>query len=348
MPTRNTVLAGVLLLCSQAGATAAQFTLRFAHPDPGMQDNPHHIMVLEARRLIEERTNQRIRVVIFPAQQMGNDTEAVQQIQGNVLEAALVYPQSMVTFVPEIQVLEIPYLFNVPGRNPDRLLEHALRGPLMNRLEKTLREKFSNVRLLAAYGNQWRDFATTFPLRTVEDLKGRKIRTIPSPIQQAFIATLGGDPTVVNSSEVFTALNTGLISGGDYGVMHLYSIRIVDYIKHVLADRHSPIVCYIVANHRWLEALPADLRDTVIQSLRDAAVFGTRNAEERARFCATEFTTRHGGTIRYPDENTLEAFRQAAGPIRRMYLRKYGRSWLDLADTTIAAAAEQLKPTPAP
>lgn len=337
---------GIALLGDGLGA--AEFTLRFAHSDPGMNDNPHHIIVVEARRLIEERTNQRVKVAIFPAQQMGNDTETVQQVQGNILEAALVYPQSMVTFVPEIQVLEIPYLFNVVGLDPDQLLEKVLPGPLMGRLGRALQEKFSNVRLVAAYGNQWRDFATTFPVRTIADLQRRQIRTIPSPIQQAFIANLGADPTIVNSAEVFTALNTGLISGADYGVMHLYAIRIVDYIKYVFADRHVPIVCYIVANRRWLEALPADLRGTVVRALEEAAAFGTRHAVERARTCAAQFTEKHGGTIRHPDAETLRAFRQAAAPIREMYVRKYGLGWLDLAESAIASAAQPLKPPTSP
>ncbi len=343
---RITAFVGAFLLCSQAGA--AEFTLRFAHSDPGMKDNPHHIMVLEARRLIEKRTNHRVAVVIFPAQQMGNDTETMQQIQGNILEAALVYPQSMVTFVPEIQVLEIPYLFQVPDRDPDQVLEKVLGSLLMNRLGQALQEKFGNVRLVAAYGNQWRDFASTFPLRTVEDLKGRRIRTIASPIQQAFIANLGGHPTIVNSSEVFTALNTGLISGADYGVMHLYSIRIVDYIKHVFADHHVPIVCYMVANRRWLEALPEELRVTVIRSFEDAAFFGTRNAVERARYCAVQFTEKHGGSILHPDAEALQAFRRAAGPIRQMYLEKYGRTWIELVESAIAEAAKELKTPPLP
>jgi TRAP-type C4-dicarboxylate transport system substrate-binding protein len=346
MFTRISVTLAVVLFSVQAGA--AEFTLRFAHSDPGMSDNPHHIMVLEARRLIEERTNQRIRVAIFSSQQLGNDTETVQQIQGNILEAALVYPQSMVTFVPEIQVLEIPYLFGASDQDPDHVLERVLSSPLLTRLGRALQGKFNNVRLVSAYGNQWRDFATSFPLRSIEDMRGRAIRTIPSPIQQAFIANLGGNPTIVNSSEVFTALNTGLINGTDYGVMHLYSIRIVDYIKHVFADHHVPIVCYIVANRRWLESLPEELRSIVHRSFEDAARFGTRNAVERARFCAAQFTEKHGGSIYHPDEADLRAFRQAAGPIRQMYMNKYGRAWLDLTESAIAAAVRELKSAPPP
>lgn len=345
MRIRIAAFLAIALLGTSLGVGAAEILLRFAHSDPGMPDNPHHIMVLEARRLIEERTGGRVKVAIFPAQQMGNDTETVQQIQGNILEAALVYPQSMVTFVPPIQVLEIPYLFNVPGRDPDEVLEKVLAGPLLTQLDRALREKLGNVRVVGAYGNQWRDFATTFPLRRIEDFRGRKIRTIPSPIQQAFIANLGGEPTVVSSSEVFTAINTGLIHGADYGVMHLYSIRIVDYIKHVFTDRHVPIVCYIVANDRWLQALPADLRETVLRSLQDAALFGTRNAVARARECAALFTQKHGGSIRQPDADTLQAFRRAAGPIRQMYLAKYGPRWLDLTEAAIAAAVDSSRPS---
>lgn len=346
MLPRITVLLGLVLLSGQAGA--AEFTLRFAHSDPGMKDNPHHIMVLEAQRLIEERSNHRIKVAVFSSQQLGTDTETVQQIQGNILEAALVYPQSMVTFVPEIQVLEIPYLFRASDRDPDQVLEKVMGSPLLARLDRAMQEKFSNIRLVAAYGNQWRDFATSFPMRSIADLRGRAIRTIPSPIQQAFIAHLGATPTIVNSSEVFTALNTGLIDGTDYGVMHLYSIRIVDYIKHVFVDHHVPIVCYIVANRRWLETLPEELRAIVLRSLADAARFGTRNAVERARFCAAQFTEKHGGSIHHPDDASLQAFRRAAGPIREMYVQKYGRAWLDLAESAIAAAVGELKSAPPP
>jgi TRAP-type transport system periplasmic protein len=338
---RLLIIICVLLPAALSLAEAAEnYLLRFAHSDPGQEANPHHIMVLEAKRLIEERTGGRVTVDIFPSKQLGNDTETVQQIQGNILEASLVYPQSMVTFVPEIQVLGIPYMFNVPGVDPDVLMLKIMNGSLMDRLDEALTAKFDNVQLVSAYGNHWRDLATTFPLQTIDDMKGRKIRTIPAPIQQQFLINLDAEPTIVNSSEVFTALGTGLIEGAKYGVLHLYAIRVVDFIKHVYVDHHVPIVCYIVANRGWLQKLPVDLRDIVVTSLKEAAVFGTLNAAKLNRDYSVQFVEEHGGHIVRPSETELESFRRAADPIKQMYTEKYGDTWLKYTALAVEEAIE--------
>ena len=102
-------------------------------------------------------------------------------------------------------------------------------------------------------------------------------------------------------------------------MLHLYSIRVVDFIKHVFVDHHVPILCYIVDNRRWLEALHQDLRNSVVEALKDAADFGTRNASKLNRERSVQFVEQHGGTIHEPTERELQPFRDAAEPIKEMY-----------------------------
>ncbi|MEZ5824573.1 MAG: TRAP transporter substrate-binding protein DctP [Geminicoccaceae bacterium] len=221
---------------------------------------------------VESRTNGNIAVEIYPSAQFcGNFRECIEGVQAGTLEVTISTIGGFGNIFPAGQVLDIPYMFR-----DDRVAECVFDGPFTRNLRDAVLGDIPSLRLMAI-GNTggWRNFATVNKqIKTPDDVKGQKIRTIPADIQIEMVKMLGGNPTPVAWPEVYTSLATGVVEGTKNGITDIVSMNFQDHLKYITLDGHAHMAALWWLNNDFWEGLsdPESASSTMPSSIsrRDA------------------------------------------------------------------------------
>lgn len=318
-------LAVTLGLTTASAVQAQEFTLKIAHAGPATMANDDYVGSTSLKSYIEEHSGGRVGVEIFPGNQLGNYQEVMEQVDAGALEVAHVSIGGVTPFVPELAVVDLQYI--LPN---DAVAYEFMKGPFTAAMTDAVMEKLPNTRLVAVSdGGRWRSFFTTKPVHNADDLKGMKIRTISSPLQQQFVASLGAAATPVAWGELYTALSTGVVDGTKNGTPDIMSNKFNEVVTNVILDRHTFLFGYYFVSDSWLSSLPDDLKTVVLDGFTFAAAEQTKfNAEVEASANA-DFEAA-GGTIYTPTESDRETFLGARQAMQDWYVEKYGDKWLNV------------------
>lgn len=331
----TTALALTIGVCSGGAVSAQDFTMRIAHAGPATMENDDYVGSTSLKEYIEENSEGRVEVQIYPGNQLGSYEEVMEQVNANALEVAHVSIGGVTPFIPELSVVDLQYI--LPN---DEVAYAFMEGSFTDEMTDAVLEQLPNTRLVAVSdGGRWRSFFTTEEVQTAADLEGMKIRTISSPLQQEFVRSLGAAPTPVAWGELYTALSTGVVDGTKNGTPDIMSNKFNEVVSHVILDRHTFLFGYYFVSDAWLNELPEDLRTVVLDGFDHAASEQTTfNAETEA--AANEAFEAAGGTIYTPTEEDRETFLGARQAMQDWYVEKYGEEWLNkMLDAVEAAQA---------
>src|SRR5690606_429183 len=207
-----------------AGTASAQTTFKMNISVP--QDSHYGVAVDTFAAEVEKRTNGRYKIQNFYASALGNEREAIEAVQLGTLDMAMSSTGPVPNFVPELAILDIPFLF--------RDYAHA-RATLDGPIGQEMLKKFEPIGIKAlAWGeNGFRHMTNSQrPVRTPEDLKGLKMRTMENPIHMQAYKGFGIIPTPMAISEVFTALQQGTVDGQENPISVIQSWKVDRVQKH--------------------------------------------------------------------------------------------------------------------
>ena len=336
---------GVAFAAPVAGAQDETYVLRYGHVGPATDISDDHIPGLFLESFLESQSNGRIQVEIYPAGQLGNFREMMEAVQLGALELTHTSVGGLVPFVPELSVIDIPYLFP-----DDRVAEAVMRGPFFDRMRDALLAQTGTVRLVAASNTgRWRAFYTTGrEIRSAGDLSGAAIRTINSPLQIEFVDFLGGNPTPVPWTELYTALGTGVVEGTKNAALDVMSNRLNDHLDFAVLDNHTYLFGFYSMSDAWLQSLPPDLQSLVIDGVIQMAEIQT-DFNKRLDAQATLDFVAGGGTVYVPTPDERQTFMAATDHMVGWYADQYGTDWydalvaaIDEADAAIAASRDTI------
>lgn len=207
--TRILTLAACAVLLTAGTALAAK-TIKLHHlnkDDPF--DNPTGAMAAVFKSLVESGTNGAVTVEIFPNAQLGKDAEVVQQVKAGVIQSGIHSVGGFAASYPMIGVLDVPFAF------PDVSVTYPVfDGPFGKKLSADIEAK-TGMKVLG-FGDSGGFFHFTNskrPIKTPEDMKGLKFRTMGLETHKKLVESLGGQPVAINWSELYTALQTGVADG---------------------------------------------------------------------------------------------------------------------------------------
>jgi tripartite ATP-independent transporter DctP family solute receptor len=320
-----TFLAGAAMALFASQGMAADFTLKIAHAGPATMENDDYVGSTSLKEYIEKRSGGRVAVEIYPGNQLGNYQEVIEQINAGALECAHTSIGGITPFIPELAVVDLQYL--LPG---DDIVYKFMDGPFTDKMAAAIKGKLPNVRLVAASdGGRWRSFFTTKQVHNAGDLKGMKIRTIDSPLQQEFVRMLGAAATPVAWGELYTALATGQVDGTKNATPDIISNKFNEVVKYVILDRHTFLFGYYFISDSWFNTLPADLQKVVMNGFAYAAKKQTTFNKD-VEDSANERFTKGGGKIYTPTAADRATFLGARKAMEDWYVKKYGDKWLKM------------------
>lgn len=327
-------LAGTIL---SSGKSTAAHTIRFSLL--GTAEDEDYDGAVVFKNHVENASKGRIAVELYPSGQFcSTERECLEALQSGVLQVFMFTTGGFGSVYGPAQVLDLPYVFR-----DDAVAECVLDGPISEQLNRTILASDIGIRLMTVSNTGgWRNFATTDkPIRSPQDVSGQKIRTITAPLQQELVRQLGGNPTPISWSEVYTALATGVVDGTKNGIHDIVSMQLHEQIKYVTLDGHAYMGgLWWYSEHSW-QQLPHALQRIVadgFQKLRIATrtAIKTWEAESYAKFEAS------GGTLYVPSDNDRRKFRDAVQGMRQWYTQTYGDVWLRRLDVAVSTCETQL------
>ena len=266
------IAAAVLLGSATAAMAADPIHIKFSHVVAA--DTPKGQAAEYFKKLAEERTKGRVKVTIYANSQLYKDKEELEALQmGSVQMLAPTTSKFGPMGLKEFEVFDVPYLF----MNEDQV-HKVTRGPVGQSLLQKLESR--GIKGLAFWDNGFRVFSANKPLRTPADMKGLKIRINSSKVNQSIIHAVGALPQTMALSEVYQAMQTGVVDGGDGNLSNLYTQKQYEVQKYVVNTKHSYSGYAVVVNKAFWDKLPPDIRTTLEGAIKDASVYNDSIAEK--------------------------------------------------------------------
>ncbi|WP_237478643.1 TRAP transporter substrate-binding protein [Lichenibacterium dinghuense] len=288
-PDRRTVLAAGLLapLAAPAVVRAAspEFSLKFATGQA--PTHPNNVRMREAIDRIRDRTAGRIEIRLFPANQLGTETDVLSQLRVGGIELLLLSASILATLVPVAGIANTAYAF------PEY---DAVWKAMDGGLGRYTRAQIEKVGLLCpakVWDNGFRQItASNRDIREPRDLLGFKVRVPPAPMLTSFFATIGASPTPMNFAEVYAALQTHVIDGQENALSLIETTKLYEVQRFCSMTGHSWDGYWPLANRRAWGRLPDDLK-TILVTEFDRSVLDQRaDLAERDRTLQSELTAK--------------------------------------------------------
>jgi C4-dicarboxylate-binding protein DctP len=263
-------LAAACLSLAPAVATHAQqpIVIKFSHV--AAPDTPKGQAALEFKRLAEERSKGAVKVEVYPNSMLFKDAEELDALKlGSVQMLAPVPGKFGPTGLPEFEVFDLPYMF------PDlEALARVYRSPAGADLLKKLESK--GMVGLAYWNNGFRVMSANRPMHVPNDAKGLKMRINSSKVNAAIMKSIGAVPQTMAFSEVYQALQTGVIDGTEGPLSNLYTQKQYEVQKHVTLTFHTISNYVVVVNKPFWDGLPPATRTMLEGAMKDATALNDR------------------------------------------------------------------------
>jgi len=196
-------------------------------------------------------------------------------------------------------------------------------GPVGKQLLSKLEPK--GIRGLAYWDNGFKSFSLNSPIKSPADLKGKKLRIQSSKVLEEEVRALGGLPQVMAFSEVYQALQTGVVDGTENPISNLYTQKMHEVQKHLTLTEHGYLGYAVIVNKKFWDGLPADIRT----QLGDAMEQATRYANQIAKVeneSSLEAVKKSGKTTVYvPTKEERLAFKKALVPVHQKMESRVGK-----------------------
>lgn len=280
---RRHILAGATALplfsIATRHANAAEFTYKFATgQDPS---HPVNKRAQEAINRIREATNGRLEIRLFPANQLGSDTDLLSQVRSGGVEFFNQANVVLSTLVPAAGIVNTGFAFHDYNE-----VWKAMDGPLGAHVRAQI-DKIGLLTMSKPWDNGFRHVTTsTKPVRVPEDLKGMKLRVPAAPMLSSLFTALGASPTPINFNEVYSALQTKLVEGQENPLAIISTARLYEVQKYCSLTNHVWDAYWILGNRKAIERLPKDIQEIVRRELDKAAT------DERADIAALSVSLR--------------------------------------------------------
>jgi C4-dicarboxylate-binding protein DctP len=261
-----------MAFCVGIACAQQPIIIKFSHVVA--ENTPKGKGALKFKELAEKMTAGKVKVEVYPNSQLFKDGEEMQMLQlGNVQMLAPSVSKFGPLGVREFEVFDLPYIFD----NYDEL--HAVtQGAIGQTLFKKLDSK--GIVGLAYWDNGFKVMSANKQLKTPADFRGQKMRIQSSKVLDGQMRALGATPQVMAFSEVYQALQTGVVDGTENPPSNLYTQKMHEVQKHVTMSEHGVVEYAVIVNKKFWDGLPADIRTALQGAMKDATKYANDIAKQ--------------------------------------------------------------------
>ena len=321
-------LTSLMLLAPLSAWADAPIVIKFSHVVA--KDTPKGKAAERFKELAETATKGRVKIELYPNSTLYKDKEELEALQ---LGAVQMLAPSLAKFGPlgikEFELFDLPYIF------PDKAaLDRVTDGPIGRDLLKKLEPK--GLLGLAFWDNGFKMMSSNRPMHTPADMKGLKLRIQASKVLDAQMRALGANPQVMAFSEVYQALQTGVVDGAENPPSNLYTQKMHEVQKHLTATNHGYIGYAVIVNKKFWDKLPADLRAQLETAMKEATKYADTIAQQE-NDQALEAVKKSGKTLVYtPTEKETAEWRAALLPVHKTMEERIGKELINAVNKETA------------
>ena len=307
-----------LLLSSVTFFAAAQqpIVIKFSHVVADSTPKGHAAEYFKKKA--EELTKGRVKVEVYSNSTLYKDKEEMEALQ---IGAVQMLAPSLAKFGPlgvkEFEVFDLPYIFD----NYDEL-HKVTQGPVGRKLLDKLDAK--GVKGLAYWDNGFKSFSANKEIKSPADLKGLKMRIQSSKVLEAQMRALGSLPQVLAFSEVYQALQTGVVDGTENPISNLYTQKMHEVQKHLALTEHGYLGYAVITNKKFWDGLPAEVRTQLDKAMKESTVYANQIAKEENDKSLAAVRASGKTEVYAPTAEEKAAFKKALVPVHKKMESRIG------------------------
>ncbi len=305
------------VMAAGASFADAPIIIKFSHVVA--KDTPKGKAAEKFKELAEAATKGKVKIEIYPNSTLYKDKEELEALQ---LGAVQMLAPSLAKFGPlgvkEFELFDLPFIFA-----DKKALAKITEGPIGRELLNKLDAK--GILGLAYWDNGFKMMSSNRPIHTPADMKGLKMRIQASKVLDEQMRVLGANPQVMAFSEVYQALQTGVVDGAENPPSNLYTQKMHEVQKHLTVTNHGYIGYAVIVNKKFWDKLPADVRAQLESAMREASKYANTIAQQE-NDRALEAVKKAGTTTVYvPNEKEKAAWQAALLPVQKTMADRIGK-----------------------
>jgi len=326
---RRSLLALFLMSVVAVNVSAeSPIVIKFSHVVA--KDTPKGKAAEKFKELAEAATKGRVKIEVYANSTLYKDKEELEALQ---LGAVHMLAPSMAKFGPlgvkEFELFDLPYLFT-----DQQSLERVTNGPVGREMLKRLETK--GLIGLSFWDNGFKIMSSNRPMHAPTDLKGLKLRIQASKVLDEQMRVLGANPQVMAFSEVYQALQTGVVDGLENVPSNLYTQKMHEVQKHMTVTNHGYIGYAVVVNKKFWEKLPADVRSQLDGAMKEATEYANKIAQQENEAALDAIRKSGKTTVYMPTEAEKADWRKVMLPVHKTMEERIGKDLIAAASKAAA------------
>ena len=312
------VLAAVVMPVS-----AAPIVVKLSHVVA--ENTPKGQASLKFKELAEKKLKGKVEVQVFPNSQLFGDGKEMEALLLGDVQIIVPSLSKFDRYTKKLQLFDLPFLFKDIAA-VDRF-QHTKDG-------RALLDAMSNrgIKGLAYWHNGMKELSTDKPqLRRPDDVKGLKFRIQPSDVLEAQFRAVGANPQKMAFSEVYQALQTGVVDGQENTWSNIYSQKFYEVQKTIAVTNHGVIDYMVITNTKWWNGLPADVRKGLQEAMDEATKYGNGIANEFNERDRKRIAEAGKAKIQELDAADLAAWQKAMEPVWKKFEPDIGKDLIEAA-----------------
>ena len=317
----STALATLAIFAASANAQQP-IIIKFSHVVAN--DTPKGKGALKFKELAEKYTNGKVRVEVYPNSQLFKDKEEIEALQ---LGSVQMLAPSTAKFAPlgakEFEALDLPNLFK-----DEETYAKAMKGEVGKWLFKKLEPK--GISGLAYWDNGFHMVSSNRPLLMPADFQGLKMRISGSKVADQYLRLVGAIPQIMAFSEVYQALQTGVVDGCENTASNYLTQKFHEVQKHITVSYHAHLQYAVIVNTKFWNGLPADIRTQLDKAMDEATEYTNSIARKENEEALAEIKASGKTTLHYLTDDQRKAWQTAMAPTYNWAKGRVGGEVLDL------------------
>jgi len=312
------ILAAALLAAGMS--VSAQTIIKFSHVVAA--DTPKGKASVFFAQRAAELTKGKVKVEVYANSALYKDKEEIEALQiGSVQMLAPSLAKFGPLGVKEFEAFDLPFIFDDIAE-----LHKVTQGPVGAALLAKLEPK--GIKGLAYWDNGFKSFSANTPLKTVADYKGKKFRIQSSKVLEEEIRAIGGIAQVMAFSEVYQALQTGVVDGTENPISNFYTQKMHEVQKHLSLTNHGYLGYAVIVNKKFWDGLPADVRGQLEQAMKEATAYANKIAQEENDQSLDAVKKSGKTTVYVPTKEERLALKKALAPVHTKMAERVGKETL--------------------
>jgi len=317
-----TGIAAAVFIAPGAAMAQAPIVIKFSHVVA--TDTPKGKGAIRFKELAEKYTNGKVTIEVYPNSSLYKDKEEIEALQ---LGSVQMLAPSTAKFAPlginEFEALDLPWLFK-----DEAAYAMAMKGPIGKWLFQKLEAK--GITGLAYWDNGFHMASANRPLSMPADFQGLKVRISGSKIADRYLRDLGSIPQIMAFSEVYQALQTGVVDGCENTPSNYLTQKFYEVQKDITVSYHAHLQYAVIVNSKFWSGLPSDIRQQLDKAMDEATDYTNSIAVKENEDALAEIKKSGKTTLHYLTDDQRKAWQDAMRPTYTWAKGRVGQEVLDL------------------